>query len=129
VLPAPELAHRVGRYWRDHVGRRTLDVCGNELGSKHGGSAEPVLLPRADECAGRPPVGDRRPRLPKSEPASRTFAALVHRPYGGSAAAGTERRVERPQLEQTGRAEQIGRAATGDAGTREEKIDEPRPER
>ena len=77
MLPAPELAHRVGRDIGDDVGRRALDMCSDELGGQAGHAAEPALLPRTDERAGRAAVGDGRARAREGEAPPRTLAALA----------------------------------------------------
>lgn len=129
VTPAPQLPHRVAGYGGDDVGRRPFDMSGDELGGELGYPAEPVLLPRPDERASRAAVGDRCACPFEREAPPGALAAPGDRPRSRSTTAVAARRAEWPQLEQTGRTQQVCRAAARDAGTREEKIHEPRGKR
>ena len=129
MVPATQLAERVGRDIRDDVCRGPLDVGGDELCGQPGGVAEPALLPGANERARRAVVGDRRAGGGKRQPASRALATVGDRPRGGRAAVRTARRAKRPERTQAGRAERLGSGATTHATTRQDEVDEPRDPR
>jgi hypothetical protein len=91
VVPAPKAAVWIRGDERNLVGSWRLDQLQGDLRRSLGESAEPVLLPPADECADARIVGDRRPRCGEREAAAGALLAASHGPGGRRATAVTKR--------------------------------------
>ena len=98
----------------------------HELGGEGSRAAEPALLPAADERPRRPRVGDGGARRSEGEPAPGALAAAADGHAVGAPQQRAARGTERPQLEQAGGAERVGRDAARDAAAGKEKIEKPR---
>jgi hypothetical protein len=129
VMTSLELPGAVGWDIRNDVGRRRLEVGDRELGGQRSSAAEPVLLPAADEGAGRAGVRDGSTRGGERKPAPGAFAAPLDRPGSRSAAAIALRRRKHAQLGTAGCAQHISGRTTERAATGYEEIDEPRRSR
>ena len=105
-----------------------LDVRDDELGGECGDAAEPALLPGADERAGqarcrRPPRAprvnaSRRPAHSRQRSTGQAVGAPQRPQHGGPSGRSSSR--------QAGAEQSRPALPTGDAATREEKIEQPR---
>jgi hypothetical protein len=124
MMTATQAAVAVGRHERDRHDVGSGDGVGDETCGLPGQSAQPALLPAADEAADGVVVldggsGGRERELPPG-----AVAAARDRPDGGRATASAERRDDRRQPVAARIAELRARTTTGEATLREEKVEQ-----
>ena len=123
MVAALDAAVAVARHEAESLDVGTLDGLDDDVCRLCGEGAESAFLPRREQWAHRPVIGDGGARGER-EPTPRAFEAAVDRPGGGRAAARTRRAAQTWEQSEAAGAERFSEPTTSGAAARNQQVEQ-----